>query len=249
MVNFEPTNTNVEQEGLSSTATNNKTDATNNDSVNQTQRTNLNSHELFDSKLTGIFSTMNQSQTLDKEARTLLSILITSMTSLHQKWVELHNQVKELNRDNNKLEKEIEKKQRPMKRKYEELFGEFNALKQESAQICQHIDGKGENQTVIQEDRYFKYSDGSTKTIDSGLINSGWICYANSYLQVIASLPFLPPCLRTSPDTRMQHYGSYYVFATVISSLAGGSQIPIDPMDFMTKFHQHNPFFSREQHM
>jgi hypothetical protein len=76
---------------------------------------------------------------------------------------------------------------------------------------------------VIQEDRYFEYSDGSTKTTDSGLINSGWTCYVNAYLQVIASLPFLPPCLRTSPDTRMQHYGFYYVFATVISSLVVAS--------------------------
>jgi hypothetical protein len=108
-------------------ATNNKTDAMNNDSVNQTQGTNLDSHKLFDSKLREIYTTVDQSQTLDEEARTLLSILIISMTSLHQKCVELHNQVKELNRDNNKLKKEIEKKQRPLKHKYEELFGEFNA--------------------------------------------------------------------------------------------------------------------------
>jgi hypothetical protein len=70
----------------------------------------------------------------------------------------------------------------------------------------------------------------TTKTIDSGLINSGLICYANAYLQVIASLPFLPMCLRTSPDSRMQNYVLYYAFATVTSSLVGDSQIPINPL-------------------
>ncbi len=96
--------------------------------------------------------------------------------------------------------------ERPLKCKYDELFGEFNALKQETAQICQHIDGNGGVQNH-QEDKDFIHTDGSTKTINSWLINSGWICYANAYLQMIASLPFLPTCLRTSSDSRMQHYG------------------------------------------
>jgi hypothetical protein len=47
----------------------------------------------------------------------------------------------------------------------------------------------------------------------------------------------------------MQHYGLYYAFVTVVSSLVGGSQIPINPTDFMTKFHQHYPFFNGEQHI
>jgi hypothetical protein len=126
-----------------------------------------------------------------------------------------------------------------------ELFGEFNAFKQETAQILQHILGNGGNH---QQDRDFIYSDGSTKTINSGLINSDRICYAKAHLQVIASLLFLPTCLRTSPDSRMQHYGLYYAFATVISSLVGGSQIPIHPIDLMTKFHQRNPFLM-ENHL
>ncbi len=102
---------------------------------------------------------------------------------------------------------------------------------------------------VIQADRYFQYSDGSTKYINSGLTNSGRICYADAYLQVIVSLPFLPPCLRTSPDTRKQHYGLYYAFATVIRPLVGGSRIPINPTNFMRKFHQQYPFSSGEQRM
>jgi hypothetical protein len=44
-VNFEPTETNIEQEGLFARATNSNWDAMNNNSVNQTQKTNVNSHK------------------------------------------------------------------------------------------------------------------------------------------------------------------------------------------------------------
>jgi hypothetical protein len=201
---------------------------------------------LLASELTGIFTTINEGQTLDKKVRNLLRIFDTSLTSLHQKLAGVCNQVKKLNRFNMNLKKEMKNNQRPLKCKYDELFGEFNALKQKIAQIFQHIDGNGGNH---QEDIDFIYSDGSTKTINSGLINSGQICYANAYLLVIASLPFLPTCLRTSPDSRIQHYGLYYAFTTVISSLVGCSQILINSTDLMTKYHQHNPFFNGEQHM
>jgi hypothetical protein len=74
--------------------------------------TNLKPHKLFDSELIGIFTTMNQRQILDKEARNLLGILITSIKSLHQKWAEVRNQVKKLNRVYNNLRKEMKKNQR-----------------------------------------------------------------------------------------------------------------------------------------
>ena len=246
VVNFEQTKTDVEQEGLLARATNDEIDAMNNNSVNQTQGTTVNTHKLLASKLKGIFTTINQRQMLDEYVRNLLCILTTSLASLHQKCAEVRNQVKKLNRFNMNLKKEMKNNQRPLKHKYDELFDEFNALKQETAQICQCIDGNGGNH---QEDRDFIYSDGSTKTINSGLINSGWICYANAYLLVIASLPFLPTSLRTSSDSRMQHHGLYYAFATIISSLAGSSQIPINPMDLMTKFNFNTIHFSMENNV
>ncbi len=178
VVKFEPTETNVEQEGLFARATNSKIDAINNNSVNQTQGTNVNSHELLSSKLTGIFSTINEGQMLDEEVRNLLRIFSTSFTSLHQKLAGVHNQIKKLDRFNMNLKKEMKNNQRPLKRKYDELFGKFNALKQEIAQICQHIHGDGGKRL---KDRDFIHSDGSTKTIYSGLINLGWICYANAF--------------------------------------------------------------------
>jgi hypothetical protein len=43
------------------------------------------------------------------------------------------------------LKKEMKNNQRPLKCKYDELFSEFYVLKQETAQICKHIDGNGGN--------------------------------------------------------------------------------------------------------
>ncbi len=114
-----------------------KIDATNSNSANQTQQTNVNSHKLSASGLTGIFTTINERQALDKE----VSFFDTSLTSLHQKFA--RNQIKKLNRFNMNLKKE--KNQRPLKCKYDELLNEFNALKQETAQIFQHIGGNEGN--------------------------------------------------------------------------------------------------------
>ncbi len=152
VVNFEPTETDIEQEGVFARATNNKINAATNNSVNQTQVTSVNSHELLSSKLTGIFTTINEGQMLDKEVRNLLHIFNTSLTLLHQKLAGLRNQIKKLDRFNMNLKKEMKNNQRMQKHKFGELFGKFNAFKQETAQICQHIDGDGGSH---QEDRDF----------------------------------------------------------------------------------------------
>jgi hypothetical protein len=75
VVNFEPTETDVEQEDLFARATNDKIDASNDNSVNQTRQTNVNSHKLSASKLTGKFTTINERKTLDEEVKNLLCIL------------------------------------------------------------------------------------------------------------------------------------------------------------------------------
>jgi hypothetical protein len=129
VVNFEPTETDVEQEGLFARATNANIVATNNNSVNQTQETNVNSHELLATKLTRIFTTINDGQMLDEEVRNLLCILNTSLTLLHQKLAGVRNQIKKLDRFNMNLKREMKNNQRPLKQKYDEQFGEFNALK------------------------------------------------------------------------------------------------------------------------
>jgi hypothetical protein len=121
---------------------------------------------LLVSELTETFTTINQRQTLDKEGRNLLSIFNTTLKSLHQKLTGVRNQVNKLNWFNINLKKEMKNHERPLKCKYDELFGEFNALKQETAQICQHIDGNGGVQNH-QEDKDFIHTDGSTKTINS----------------------------------------------------------------------------------
>ena len=90
--------------------------------------------------------------------------------------------------------------------------------------------------------------------INAGLKNVGNSCYLNAYLQVIASLNFLPDCLSRRPTLSPERFPLYFSFATVISSMVMNTQQKpiVDPQPFIDTFTSachnfQNPFVSFEQ--
>jgi len=74
--------------------------------------------------------------------------------------------------------------------------------------------------------------------INAGLINNGATCYLNAYLQIIASLPFVPECLSQPPPVSAEIYPLYFSFATVISSMVRQDETRtiVDPTNFIVEF-------------
>ena len=74
--------------------------------------------------------------------------------------------------------------------------------------------------------------------INAGLINNGTTCYLNAYLQIIASLPFLPECLSQQPTVSPERYPLYFSFASVISSMVRQDETRtiVDPTNFIREF-------------
>ena len=74
--------------------------------------------------------------------------------------------------------------------------------------------------------------------INAGLINNGTTCYLNAYLQIIASLPFVPECLSQPPPVSAEIYPLYFSFATVISSMVRQDETRtiVDPTNFIVEF-------------
>ena len=74
--------------------------------------------------------------------------------------------------------------------------------------------------------------------INAGLKNDRNTCYLNEYLQIIASLTFLPECLSQPPRISSEKFPLYFSLATVISSMVREEETKtiVDPRDFITTF-------------
>ncbi len=90
--------------------------------------------------------------------------------------------------------------------KIDDLSNNVKALKEENAEIRQSMGNSEEGNVLHFEDpqqSVLTYSDESKTTVNAGLINTGHICYANAYLQAIASCPISPPCLKMPPNAAL----------------------------------------------
>ncbi len=96
-----------------------------------------------------------------------------------------------------------------------------------------------------QQQRVFTHSDESKTTVNTGLINTGHICYTNAYLQTIASCSTLPPCLKMPPNASLQVYQMYHAFTMVLCSLVRGSHNSVDPIHLLDAFNRRYPDFSQ----
>ena len=60
------------------------------------------------------------------------------------------------------------------------------------------------------------------KGTDSGLSNSGLMCYSNAIIQCIASCSYVTDFLRCPPNEEHERFQLYFEFTSVINSLVSG---------------------------
>jgi len=143
-----------------------------------------------------------------------------------------------------------------MKRSYENLKNKFNSLQMRKKRRITIPNSVTTISTVSEcQNRMVHFSNEDNGfIINAGLKNVGNSCYLNAYLQVIASLNFLPDCLSRRPTLSPERFPLYFSFATVISSMVMNTQQKpiVDPQPFIDTFTSachnfQNPFVSFEQ--
>ena len=144
-----------------------------------------------------------------------------------------------------------------MKRSLENLENKYNTLLMKKKRRSTTPDSLPTISTASEcQNRFVHFStEDEGFIINAGLKNVGNSCYLNAYLQVIASLTFLPDCLSRPPTLSSERFPLYFSFATVISSMVmNRQQKPIvNPEHFIETFISacHNfdhSFKSFEQH-
>ena len=118
-----------------------------------------------------------------------------------------------------------------MKRSFDELKKNYDKLEMRKKQ-CITIPDSLQDRLV-----HFRTNDNGF-IINAGLKNDGNSCYLNAYLQVIASLTFLPECLSRPPTLSSERFPLYFSFANVISHMVKNEQTKqiVDPGQFIETF-------------
>ena len=127
-----------------------------------------------------------------------------------------------------------------MKRSYENLQNNYNTLLSRKKRRITIPNSVTTISTVSEcQNRMVHFSNEDNGfIINAGLKNVGNSCYLNAYLQVIASLNFLPDCLSQRPTLSRERFPLYVSFATVISSMVMNTQQKpiVDPQPFIDTF-------------
>jgi hypothetical protein len=127
-----------------------------------------------------------------------------------------------------------------MKRSLENLENKYNTSLMKKKRRSTTPDSLPTISTASEcQNRFVHFSTGDEGfIINAGLKNVGNSCYLNAYLQVVASLTFLPDCLSRPPTLSSEKFPLYSSFATVISSMVmNRQQKPIvNPEHFIETF-------------
>ena len=222
--------------------------------TSEAESTTIERVRVVNAELTSNTTDMDTLQTIDiaidtnsPQSRAITSISATQLTP--EILALINRQIQENIRQ---YEGEVTK----MKRSYEKLKNKFNSLQMRKKRRITIPNSVTTISTVSEcQNRMVHFSNEDNGVIiNAGLKNVGNSCYLNAYLQVIASLNFLPDCLSRRPTLSPERFPLYFSFATVISSMVMNTQQKpiVDPQPFIDTFTSachnfQNPFVSFEQ--
>jgi hypothetical protein len=206
--------------------------------TSEAESTTIERVRVVNAELTSNTTDMDTLQTIDTaidtnspQSRAITSISATQLTP--EILALINRQIQENIRQ---YEGEVTK----MKRSYENLKNKFNSLQMRKKRRITIPNSVTTISTVSEcQNRMVHFSNEDNGfIINAGLKNVGNSCYLNAYLQVIASLNFLPDCLSRRPTLSPERFPLYFSFATVISSMVMNTQQKpiVDPQPFIDTF-------------
>lgn len=111
------------------------------------------------------------------------------------------------------------KESKSNKKQFEYLKRQVESLKSRVGELTELLHERKKKPRTSADDTLTLSNSISLRNRNPGIINEGTTCYLNAYIQVIASLSFLPECLSREPRISADRFPLYHSLAKLITSM------------------------------